>query len=368
MTAAIKFFDCFAGIGGFRSGLEKAGGYECIGFCEIDKNAETAYRAMYDTEKEVFYNDITKINAEEMPDFDLFVGGFPCQPFSVAGKRRGFEDTRGTLFYHIARVIKHKRPAAFLLENVPGLLSHGEGQTYLTILRTLSELGYCIEWFVHNSAGFGVPQSRKRVYIVGYLRAECAGKIFPVECLAPKNPKRLIDGPQGSRVYSTDGTAVTQCAGSGGGGGKTGLYIDLNADPELTELARCILARYDAGVSNHRGSASGVLVEEQPCAVLCPEKENPRQNGRRMKNPNEPMFTITVTDRHGVVHKGRVRKLMPIECWRLQGFSDKQFRAASSVIKSDGHLYKMAGNAVTVNVIEAIGRKIKAVLFDGGVE
>ena len=133
MTAAIKFFDCFAGIGGFRSGLEKAGGYECIGFCEIDKNAETAYRAMYDTEKEVFYNDITKINAEEMPDFDLFVGGFPCQPFSVAGKRRGFEDTRGTLFYHIARIIKHKRPAAFLLENVPGLLSHGEGQTYLTI-------------------------------------------------------------------------------------------------------------------------------------------------------------------------------------------------------------------------------------------
>jgi len=206
------------------------------------------------------------------------------------------------------------------------------------------------------------------------LEQICAGdiaylwKIFPVECLAAKNPKRLIDGPQGSRVYSTDGTAVTQCAGSGGGGGKTGLYIDLNADPELTELARCILARYDAGVSNHRGSASGVLVEEQPCAVLCPEKENPRQNGRRMKNPNEPMFTITVTDRHGVVHKGRVRKLMPIECWRLQGFTDKQFRAASSVIKSDGHLYKMAGNAVTVNVIEAIGRKIKAVLFDGGVE
>ncbi len=121
MTAAIKFFDCFAGIGGFRSGLEKAGGYECIGFCEIDKNAESAYRAMYDTEKEVFYNDITKINAEEMPDFDLFVGGFPCQSFSVAGKRRGFKDTRGTLFHHIARVIKHKRPAAFLLENVPGL-------------------------------------------------------------------------------------------------------------------------------------------------------------------------------------------------------------------------------------------------------
>ena len=365
---AIRFFDMFSGIGGFRSGLERIGGFQCVGHCEIDKAANQAYCAIYNPEGEVYHADATKIDPHTLPDFELLCGGFPCQAFSIAGRRGGFDDARGTLFFEIARIAAVKRPHYLLLENVPGLLSHGEGQTYLTILRTLSELGYCIEWFVHNSAGFGVPQSRKRVYIVGYLRAECAGKIFPVECLAPKNPKRLIDGPQGSRVYSTDGTAVTQCAGSGGGGGKTGLYIDLNADPELTELARCILARYDAGVSNHRGSASGVLVEEQPCAVLCPEKEKPRQNGRRMKNPNEPMFTITVTDRHGVVHKGRVRKLMPIECWRLQGFSDKQFRAASSVIKSDGHLYKMAGNAVTVNVIEAIGRKIKAVLFDGGVE
>ena len=157
LTAAIKFFDCFAGIGGFRSGLEKAGGYECIGFCEIDKNAETAYRAMYDTKQEVFYNDITKINAEEMPDFDLFVGGFPCQPFSVAGKRRGFEDTRGTLFYHIARIIKHKRPAAFLLENVPGLLSHGEGQTYPSsesecILSDILEQNVPEKYFLSNAS------------------------------------------------------------------------------------------------------------------------------------------------------------------------------------------------------------------------
>jgi len=101
-----------------------------VGFCEIDKKAEAAYRAMYDIEKEVFFNDASKINTDEMPGFDLFVGGFPCQPFSVAGKRRGFEDTRGTLFHHIARIIKAKKPAAFLLENVPGLLSHNEGETY----------------------------------------------------------------------------------------------------------------------------------------------------------------------------------------------------------------------------------------------
>lgn len=100
---------------------------------------------MYNTDKEVFFNDAAKLSTDELPDFDLFVGGFPCQPFSVAGKRRGFEDTRGTLFYHIAKIIKAKRPAAFLLENVPGLLSHGEGETYKTILETFSELGYCLD-------------------------------------------------------------------------------------------------------------------------------------------------------------------------------------------------------------------------------
>lgn len=116
---------------------------------------------MYDTEREVFFNDASKIDTDEMPDFDLFVGGFPCQPFSVAGKRRGFEDTRGTLFYHIARIIKAKRPSAFLLENVPGLLSHGEGETYKTILETFSELGYCLEWCVLNSADHQIPPIKK---------------------------------------------------------------------------------------------------------------------------------------------------------------------------------------------------------------
>lgn len=337
-----------------------------MGFCEIDKKAEAAYRAMYDTEKEVFFNDASKINTDKMPGFDLFVGGFPCQPFSVAGKRRGFEDTRGTLFYHIARIIKAKKPAAFLLENVPGLLSHNEGETYKTILETLSELGYCLEWCVHNSADFGVPQQRRRVFIVGYLDFRCAGKIFPIKSSGGKNPQKLIDGAQGQRVYSVDGTAVTQCAGSGGWGGKTGLYfIDMNPDPKLTENARCITARQDSGISNHKGEHSGVFIEE-PRAVINPQKEKTRQNGRRVKEPNEPMFTLTVQDRHGVIHKGRVRKLMPIECWRLQGFSDEQFEKASALGISEGQLYKMAGNAVSVPVVAAIGNKIREVIFNGG--
>lgn len=183
-------------------------------------------------------------------------------------------------------IFTDRRPSAFLLENVLGLLSHGEGETYKTILETFSELGYCLEWCVLNSADHQIPQSRKRVFIVGYLDLKCAGKIFPLKSGRGKDPQKLIDGSQGQRVYSTDGAAVTQCAGSGGWGGKTGLYfIDMNPDPKLTENARCITARQDSGISNHKGEHSGVFVEE-PRAVINPEKEKTRQNGRRVKDPN----------------------------------------------------------------------------------
>ena len=162
----IKYFDIFAGIGGFRSGLEKAGGFKCVGYCEIDKYAKKAYETLYDTEGEVFYDDARKIDPNELPDFDLICGGFPCQSFSIAGKRKGFSDTRGTLFFEIARIAAIKKPKYLLLENVPGLLSHNEGRTFATILSTLDELGYDVVWEVLNSADFGVPQSRKRVYII----------------------------------------------------------------------------------------------------------------------------------------------------------------------------------------------------------
>ena len=345
MVIAIKFFDCFAGIGGFRSGLEKAGGFECVAFCEIDKYAAAAYKAMYNTDGEVYYNDITKINTSEMPDFDLLTGGFPCQSYSVCGYGRGFNDPRGALFFELARIIKEKRPSAFLLENVPRLISHDSFRTFQTVLCTFSELGYCIEWMVYNSAAFGVAQSRNRVYIVGHRRPERAGQIFPLESSDHKGPIKLVGGPQYSRVYSAEGTAVTQCAGSGGGGGKTGLYFfDMNPNFDFTDTARCLLARYDSGVGNHKGANSGIFIEgDLPGAVR-------------------------FTDKNGVQRVGILRKLMPLESWRLQGFSVEQFNKVSALGTSDAQLYKMAGNAVTVNVIEAIGKKIRDVIFDGGGE
>lgn len=175
---AIRYLDMFAGIGGFRSGLERLGGFECIGFCEIDKYAKKSYEAMYDTKGELYFNDARKIKPEELPDIDLITGGFPCQSFSIAGQRKGFEDTRGTLFFEIARIAAVKKPKYLFLENVPGLLNHDSGRTFETIIHTLDELGYDVCWQVLNSKNFRVPQSRNRVFIIGYLRGQCAGEVL----------------------------------------------------------------------------------------------------------------------------------------------------------------------------------------------
>lgn len=385
---AIRYFDMFAGIGGFRSGLDAIGGFECVGHCEIDKHANQAYNAIYDIKKEEkYFEDATKINPRDMPDIDLICGGFPCQSFSIAGKRAGFEDTRGTLFFEIARIAAVKRPAYLLLENVPGLLSHDNGKTFATILGTLSELGYDVCWQVLNSKDFGVPQARKRVYIIGYLRERCAGEIFSFCEANGKTTEQIIPGREGNRIYTPRGVGITLTSEAGGFGGKTGLYdvnmpmkikteqgyqlaypneternyffIDMNSPPNLTETARCITARHDSGISNRKGEHSGVFIEEEPRAILTPAKNYIRQQGRRYKEPNEPMFALTVCDRHGIIRYGKVRRLMPIECWRLQGFTDEQFYRAEATGLKDGHLYKMAGNAVSVPVISALGEIIK---------
>ena len=261
----------FAGIGGFRTGLTRAGGFRCVGHCEIDKYANASYEAIYEPGKEErYYHDATKIDPADLPDFDLLCGGFPCQTFSIAGKRKGFDDTRGTLFFEIARLAQSKRPSYLLLENVPGLLSHDKGRTFSVILATLNDLGYRVEWMVLNSKHFGVPQSRRRLFLICYLDPRCAGKIFPVFGAGGKALIQVLGGSQGSRVYDADGIACTQTAGAGGVGGKTGLYIipqdrpfvDLCAgEARQTEAARCLTARYgQTTLSNHRAERSGVLL------------------------------------------------------------------------------------------------------------
>lgn len=397
-------------------GLERAGGFVCVGHCEVDPYADKNYRVLFDTKGEWFCNDARNIDTGDMPDFDLLCAGFPCQSFSIAGKRGGFADARGTLFFEIARLLKEKRPQYFLLENVPGLLSHDTGRTFHTILRTLFELGYHVEWKVLNSKDFGVPQSRKRVYIVGYLDGRCAGKILPFPETNGASIIQICAGSQGERIYHENGLSCTLTASAGGMGGKTGLYqvgipikenthkgyklaypgdsidlgypgmnsrrgrvghgiahtlttgiqqgtlhfVDLSVPPLVTKEARCLNTKHDSSIHQHKGECSGVLKETGPRAILAPAKAKTRQNGRRMKEPEEPMFTITATDRHGVVYQGRIRRLVPRECLRLQGYKDAQI---DQILEdtSDNQAYKQAGNGVTVNVVEAIGKHLCAV-------
>ena len=151
--------------------------FTCVGFSEIDKYASELLNKKFPGIKN--YGDATKINPEELPDFDMLCGGFPCQAFSIAGKRRGFEDTRGTLFFDVTRILEVKRPKIVFLENVKGLLNHDKGETFQVIIQTLSELGYDVQWMVLNSKFFGVPQNRERVFIIGSLRGTSKPKILP---------------------------------------------------------------------------------------------------------------------------------------------------------------------------------------------
>lgn len=421
---SIKYLDMFSGIGGFRSGLEKLGGFECVGYCEIDQYARRAYEAMYDTKGEIYFEDATKINPDNLPDIDLICGGFPCQAFSIAGQRNGFEDTRGTLFFEIARIAAAKRPALLFLENVPGLLSHDKGRTFATMLNALDEIGYDVTWIVLNSANFGVPQSRKRVYITGYYRGKCSGELFAFSEVNPKTTLRRLPGREGNRVYSPDGLGITLTSSAGGFGGKTGLYVmplpiksltkcgyqpalpndsidiayltmnsrrgrvgaelshtlttnssqafyfvDMNPSPKITELARCITARQDSGISNRKGEHSGimVIVKEITTEELLTLSNEASSHWTFENNSNDKITALIIIDEEGHAFVGYIRRLTPRECWRLQGFTDEQFDKVKGIGMSDSRLYKMAGNAVSVPVISAIGEQLKRIFY-GGVE
>ncbi|OUO73047.1 DNA (cytosine-5-)-methyltransferase [Anaeromassilibacillus sp. An250] len=369
----MRYIDLFSGIGGFREGLTRAGGFTCVGHCEIDKKANQSYEALFDTKGEWFCEDIRKADPSDIPDFELLCGGFPCQSFSIAGNRGGFSDPRGTLFFEIARLTAAKRPAYLLLENVPGLLNHDGGRTFAAILHTLDRLGYGLEWQVLNSKDFGVPQSRKRVYLIGYLDERCRGKVFPFTETAGTSLLQILPGAQGSRIYSPNGVSCTLTSQAGGMGGKTGLYEVGLPIKENTKKGYKMAYPGDsislafAGLNTRRGRVGRKIAHTlttnsdqgtlEARAVLTPERKTVRQNGRRIKSAEEPMFTLTAQDRHGVFFGGRIRRLTPKECLRLQGWRDEQIDRVLP-LQSDAQLYKQAGNGVTVTVVEAIGKRL----------
>ncbi|EAD3056174.1 DNA (cytosine-5-)-methyltransferase [Listeria monocytogenes] len=400
------FVDLFAGVGGFRLGMEAAG-HKCVGFVEIDKYARTSYTAIHQTEGEFEGHDITSISDDVIRSIgrvDIIAGGFPCQAFSIAGKRRGFEDTRGTLFFEIMRWATVLKPETLFLENVPGLLSHDEGITFETILRKMDEAGYDAEWDCLNACHFGVSQSRERIFLVGHSRKGRRRKVFPIE----------------------------RC----------------NEQANLERIKKINRINNHSQVLFSKSEEAFSFVQKTTCIpILSPEREEKRQNGRRFKAQGEPAFTITAQDRHGIIVSGelegtgreqsnrvysekglaptlttmqgggqepkvllvreatkkgyaeaakydginlsmpesetrrgrvakqmtstldtgcqqgvaveeiRIRKLTPRECWRLQGFPDWAFDAAAKV-NSNSQLYKQAGNSVAVPVIVAIAENL----------
>jgi len=174
----MTFIDFFAGIGGFRLVFEQSG-HKCVGWVEIDKFARRSYEAIHDTKEEWTAKDIRAVEPAELPEADIYTFGFPCQSFSIAGKRGGFDDTRGTLFFEVMRLAKARQPGLLVGENVAGLLSHNGGRTFETVIYTMEELGYVVEWQVINSKYY-VPQNRERVFIIGHFRGGSRRRVFPI--------------------------------------------------------------------------------------------------------------------------------------------------------------------------------------------
>ena len=293
----MKFLDLFAGIGGFRLGMESAG-HECVGFCEIDKFARASYKAIHNTEGEIELHDITEVTEEEIRNIghvDVICGGFPCQAFSIAGNRRGFEDTRGTLFFEIARFASILKPQYLFLENVKGLLNHDNGNTFEVVLSALDELGYDVEWQVLNSKNFGVPQNRERVFIIGHLRGGSGRKVFPIG-----REDEKFDNQQSK----TESIGNVNPSGKGMNGE---VYSSQGLAPTLT---------------TNKGEGQKVAIP-----VLTPDRVNKRQNGRRFKTDGEPMFTLTGQDRHGIVVKNEIK---------LFGVIQPNFNQSGVVYDTDG--------------------------------
>lgn len=388
----MTFIDLFSGIGGFRRGMEMAG-HKCIGFCEYDKFAVASYTAMHlmtDEERkyidiipfrgrvkeankeeyrhgEWYADDITELRADDIPTADCWCFGFPCQDISVAGKQAGLDGNRSGLFHTVIKLLedtkKENRPSYLFIENVKNLLSVNRGFDFLTVLAELDKVGYDAEWQVLNSADY-VPQNRERIFIIGHLRGRSGRKVFPIERADGKNSVSIIGHRDGyrrnSQTYSAEG--ITEALDTGTGGGRN----------------------FNIAIP-----------------VLTPDRADKRQNGRRMKENGEDMFTLTGQDRHGVavvdetpkvsgIYTGvskeflrqplpemsrslkankhdagiidgiKIRKLTPRECFRLQGWEDKYFDRAA-IVNSDSQLYKQAGNGVTVPVIYEIAKRMEVI-------
>ena len=406
----MKFISLFAGIGGFDLALIRQG-HECVWANEWDKYAAQIYDKNFKSGKSlqraergtiqsagiesdtkvrgnsqsktwgnrefkqpqnsngIDTRDIRTVPTEEIPDHDLLVGGFPCQSFSIAGKRRGFSDTRGTLFFEIARILREKYTRLFILENVKGLLSHDNGNTFKTIISTLVELGYDLQWQVLNSKNFGVPQNRERVFIIGNLRGTSRPEVFPI-----RNNDEVYNQSNENKeeIHNIASTMTARQFSSWNGN-----YIDVIGSLEgggwekRNESTRRIYGISGISPTIPTAQGGGVMAKimvDKPFVALTERRTEEAKRLRRLGivkdtrnlkklEPREDGIANTVTTgdvkNSSLTNGSKIRRLTPIECERLQGFPDNWTAGVS-----DTQRYKMCGNAVTVNVVSYLVSKL----------
>jgi DNA-cytosine methyltransferase len=331
-TKIYTSIDLFAGVGGIRKGFDNAFGdsIKTVYVSEWDEHAQKTYRANFHDDFEI-NGDITKINETDVPSFDICLAGFPCQAFSLAGQRKGFDDdykgmSRGTLFFNVARICEYHKPKVIFCENVKGLTIHDKGRTFKVITKTMESLGYTVYHKVLNSKDFGVPQNRERIYIVAF-RNDIDSSLFTFPTPTGENVsiKDIMEEKPVSVKYYLSNT-----------------YIDT-------------LKKHRA---RHEPKGNGFGYEIRPldgiaCAIVC----GGMGRERNLIIDNRQQNLTPVTHIKGSVNTDGIRKMTPREWARLQGFPDDFILPLA-----DTHMYKQFGNSVTVNVIEAIAKQVYDVL------
>lgn len=314
------FIDLFAGVGGIRIAMQNLGG-KCVFSSEIDKYAKKTYELNFG---EVPFGDITKIDEKNIPEHDILCAGFPCQAFSIAGKRKGFDETRGTLFFDIARIIKEKQPKAFFLENVKGLRNHNKGKTLKTILKVLrKDLGYFVkEPKIINAKNFGVPQNRERIFIIGFRK-----DLNITEFNYPESIKKK----------------------------KT--FADIKEKKKVSVkyyLSKQYLQTLKKHKERHKNKGNGFgyqIIKDNECTNAIVVGGMGRE--RNLIEDYRLTDFTPVTSKKGGVNKEGIRILTPRETARVQGFPEKFIIAVS-----DAQAYKQFGNSVAVPAIQAVGKQI----------
>ncbi len=318
----IKFIDLFCGIGGIRIGMESQG-FECVFSSDINSECQKMYLENF---KEMPEGDITFIDEKKIPEHDILCAGFPCQPFSISGKKMGFEDTRGTLFFDICRIIKEKKPKIVFLENVKHLKHHNKGETLSLIVETLEDLGYCVSWKVLNASDFGVPQNRERIIIV-------ASKLghFDFQQIMTKKKVDLIDflDATGPFEFLDEGTYT------------------LIKNPKKQPISGLMFVGYRNKLIRKAGVRPGTehlsRVHKQPNRIYSVYGVHPTLPSQEASG----RFFVLLPD-------NTVRKLTINECWRIMGFPESYIK-----VSSVPEQYKQIGNSVCVPMIEAIASSLK---------